>query len=58
MKLPNFMHLLYEVGEHNTKSFFFFLNSDTVLLDSIQKISPTFDKLNERRSVKFETVQI
>ena len=24
-----------------------FLNSDTVLLDSIQKISPTFDKLKE-----------
>ena len=48
MKLPNFMHPLYGVGEHNTKSFFFFfLNLDTVLSDQTQKISPTFDKLNE-----------
>ena len=38
-----------------------FLNSDTVLLDSIQKISPTFDKLKEIEDwsmTKFETVRI
>ena len=29
MKLPNFMSLLYEVGEHNTKiGTFFYLNLD------------------------------
>ena len=32
MKVPNFTRLLYGEGEHNRKS---------------QKISPTFDKLNE-----------
>ena len=54
MKLPNFTHPLYEVGEHNTqKIFFLFLNFDTVLSDSTQKISPTFDKLNE---IKIEEV--
>ena len=57
MKILNFMHLLYGVGEHNTNSFFF-LNSDTVPLDSIHKILPTFDKLNEIRSMKIEMVQI
>ena len=43
------------------KFHFLFLNSDRVLSDSIQKISPTFDKLNEIeyiRSMKFETVRI
>ena len=40
--------LPYGVGEHNTKSFFFFfLNLDTVLSDLTQKISPTCDKLNK-----------
>ena len=54
MKLPNFTRPLYEVGEHNTQIFFFlFLNFDTVLSDSTQKISPTFDKLNE---IKIEEV--
>ena len=48
MKLPIFTRPFYEVGEQNTKSFFLlFLNSDTVLSNSIQKISPTFDKINE-----------
>ena len=48
MKLPNFTHPLYGVGEHNTKIFaFIFLNLDTVLSDSTQNISPIFDKLNE-----------
>ena len=38
----------YGVGEHNTKILcFFFRNLDTVLSDLTQKISPTFDKLNE-----------
>ena len=54
MKLPNFTHSLYEVGEHNTqKNFFLFLSFDTVLSDSTQKISPTVDKLNE---IKIEDV--
>ena len=54
MKLPNFTRPLYEVGEHNTqKNFFLFLNFDTVLSDSTQKISPTFDKLDE---IKIEEV--
>ena len=44
MKLPNLTRPLYGVGEHNTKSFFFFfLNLGTVLSDLTQKISPTFD---------------
>ena len=44
MKLPNFTRPLYGVGERNTKSFFFlFLNSDTVLSNSIEKISLTFE---------------
>ena len=47
VKLPNFTSPLYGVGEHNTKISFFFLNLETVLLDLTQKISPTFDKLNE-----------
>ena len=48
MKLPISTRPLYGVGELDTKSLFFlFLNSDTVLSNSIQKISPTFDKLNE-----------
>ena len=48
MKFPTFTLPFYGVGERNTKSFFFlFLNSDTVLSNSIQKISPTFDKTNE-----------
>ena len=48
MKLPTFTRPLYEVGEHNTKKFLFlFLNSDTFLSDSVQKISPAFDILNE-----------
>ena len=48
MTLPIFTRPLYGVGERNTKSFFLlFLNSDTVLSNSIQKISLTFDKLNE-----------
>ena len=48
MKFPIFTRPFYGVGERNTKSFFFlFLNSDTVLSNSIQKISPTFDKTNE-----------
>ena len=43
-----FTRPLYGVGEHKTKSFFFlFLNLNTVLSDLTQKISPTFDKLNE-----------
>ena len=46
-KLPNFTHPLYGVGEQNTKILFFFLNLLTVLSDLTQKISPTFDKLNE-----------
>ena len=54
MKLPNFTRPLYEVGEHNTqKIFFLFLNFDTVLTDSTQKISPAFDKLNE---IKIEEI--
>ena len=45
MKLPNFRSPLYGVGEHNTKKFIFlFLNSNTVPSDSVQKISPAFDK--------------
>ena len=48
MKLSNFTRPVYGVGEHNTKNFLFLLlNLDTVLLDLTQKISPTFDKLNE-----------
>ena len=47
-KVPNFLRPLHGVGELNTKIFvFFFLNSDTVLPDSPQKILPTFGKLNE-----------
>ena len=30
-----------------SKFLFLFLNSDTVLSDSVQKFSPAFDKLNE-----------
>ena len=48
MKLTTFTRPLYGVGEHNTKKFLFlFVNSDTFLSDSVQKISPAFDKLNE-----------
>ena len=48
MKLPNFTRPLYEVGEEQNKKFVFILvNFDTVLSDLTQKISPTFDKLNE-----------
>ena len=42
-----FTRPLYGVSEHKTKSFFSFLNLNTVLSDLTQKISPTFDKLNE-----------
>ena len=39
---------VYGVGEHNRKKFpFLFLNLDTVFSDLTQKISPTFDKLDE-----------
>ena len=40
---------VYGVGEHNRKKKFpfLFLNLDTVFSDLTQKISPTFDKLDE-----------
>ena len=47
MKLFNFTHPLYEVGEHNAKFFFLFLNLDTVLSDLTLENLRTFDKLNE-----------
>ena len=46
MKLPN-TRPLCEVGEHNTKIVFFFLNLDMVRLDSTPEIFLAFDKLNE-----------
>ena len=43
VQMANFTRPLCGAGEHNTKSLFLFLNSDTVISDSIQKISPAFD---------------
>lgn len=59
MKLANFMHSLYRVGQHNSKIIFFFLTLDRVLSDSNSEISSTCDKLNETeliRSMKFENL--
>ena len=48
MKRPNFTRPIYGIGEHKTqKCIFFFQTLDKVLSDLTQKISPTFDKLNE-----------
>ena len=58
------MHPLYEVGEHNTKFFFFFLHLETVLSDLTPENFAIIwqilicQKWNWIRSLKFETVPI
>ena len=48
MKLPNFTHPLFEVGEHNAKEIYiFFLNLDTVLSDLSPEISGRYLKTRE-----------